>query len=277
MMQRMRLDELLVQRGMFPNEHDAQAAIMAGEVVVAEHRAESAGMKVTADAPVRLKSRRRTGGYVSRGGLKLQHALDEFSIDVTGMDCVDLGASSGGFTDCLLQRGASHVSAVDVGSGQFDWSLRNDPRVSLFERTNIRTVSAEQIGGPFELAVADLSFISLAVVMADIASFLEPSASFVSLLKPQFEARRDEIESGGVVTSANVHARCIRSVLSSARECGLAVRALTHSPITGPAGNIEFLFWAKKLDDSLPREGSIGTETIMRVVETAHERLRRDS
>ncbi len=163
----MRLDELLVQQGLCPDLHDAQACVIAGEVVVGEHRATSAGMNVKPDAPVRLKSSKQRGGFVSRGGLKLQHALDVFDMDVTGLSCVDLGASSGGFTDCLLQRGAAHVSAVDVGVGQFDWGLRNDPRVSLFERTNIRNVSAADIGGPFDLAVADLSFISLTCVMGD--------------------------------------------------------------------------------------------------------------
>lgn len=148
----MRLDELLVQRELCADLHDARASIMAGEVVVGEHRATSAGMRVTDDTAVRLKEGKRRGGFVSRGGLKLQRALDAFAIDVTGLSCVDLGASSGGFTDCLLQRGAAHVSAVDVGAGQFDWGLRNDTRVSLFERTNIRNVTADDIGGPFDLA-----------------------------------------------------------------------------------------------------------------------------
>lgn len=273
----MRLDELLVSKGLFSNLHDAQASILAGEVVVGEHRAESAGMKVKEDAPVRLKSGKRRGGFVSRGGLKLQHALDEFGIDVRGLDCVDLGASSGGFTDCLLQRGAAHVSAVDVGSAQFDWTLRNDARVSLFERTNIRNVSAGDIDGPFDLAVADLSFISLVVVMDDVASFLKPQGAFVSLIKPQFEAERREIEEGGVVFDADVHARCISKVLDSARDGGFEIRALAFSPITGPAGNIEFLFWAKKRGELDVEEGSIDFDEIQRVVERAHARLRSDS
>ena len=273
----MRLDELLVQRGLCPDLHDAQACVIAGEVVVGEHRATSAGMNVKPDTPVRLKSSKQRSGFVSRGGLKLQHALDAFDMDVTGLSCVDLGASSGGFTDCLLQRGAAHVSAVDVGVGQFDWGLRNDPRVSLFERTNIRNVSAADIGGPFDLAVADLSFISLTCVMDDVASFLKPEASFVSLVKPQFEASKDDIESGGVVRDAKVHASCIRSVFESARSCGLEVLALTYSPVKGPAGNIEFLFWAKNHGTVSRQEGSMCFDEIERVVAEAHAKLKGDS
>ena len=273
----MRLDELLVQRGLCPDLHDAQACVIAGEVVVGEHRATSAGMSVKPDTPVRLKSSKQRGGFVSRGGLKLQHALDAFDMDVAGLSCVDLGASSGGFTDCLLQRGAAHVSAVDVGVGQFDWGLRNDPRVSLFERTNIRNVSATDIGGPFDLAVADLSFISLTCVMDDVAFFLKPEASFVSLVKPQFEASKDDIESGGVVRDAKVHASCICSVFESACSCGLEVLALTYSPVKGPAGNIEFLFWAKNHGTVSQQEGSMCFDEIERVVAEAHAKLKGDS
>lgn len=276
-MARMRLDELLVQREFFSNLHDAQAAVMAGKVIVGEHRADSAGMQLKEDAVIRLKDAKHTGGFVSRGGLKLQQALDEFAIDVTGLNCVDLGASSGGFTDCLLQRGAAHVSAVDVGAAQFDWRLRNDPRVSLFERTNIRDVSAIDIGGPFDLAVADLSFISLTLVMGKVASFLKDSGSFVSLIKPQFEAARADIESGGVVLDARVHEECIAAVLRSAQDEGFAIRALTHSPVVGPAGNIEFLFWGKYDATSRVGEGSISIDEIARVVATAHAELKGDS
>lgn len=273
----MRLDELLVERGLARDLHDAQAYVMAGEVVVGEHRATSAGMSVKADAALRLKSNKRRGGFVSRGGLKLQQALDTFDLDVKGLSCTDLGASSGGFTDCLLQRGAAHVSAVDVGVGHFDWGLRNDPRVSLFERTNIRNVSAADIGGPFDLAVADLSFISLASVMSDIIAFLKPQGSFVSLIKPQFEVSKEEVEEGGVVRDPQMHARCIESVFESACACGFEVCDLTYSPVTGPAGNIEFLFWAKSQPCEPPREGSMCFDEIERVVVEAHARLKGES
>lgn len=273
----MRLDELLVQRGLCADLHEAQVCVIAGEVVVGEHRAASAGMNVKSDVPVRLKSGKQRGGFVSRGGLKLQHALDTFDLDVTGLSCVDLGASSGGFTDCLLQRGAAHVSAVDVGVGQFDWGLRNDSRVSLFERTNIRNVSAADIGGPFDLAVADLSFISLTSVMDDVAGFLKPQGSFVSLVKPQFEARREDVGEGGVVCDAHVHASCIQSVFESVCARGFEVCALTYSPVKGPAGNIEFLFWAKFRGITSRQEGSMCFDEIERVVAGAHAKLKGDS
>ena len=170
----MRLDELLEQRGYFDSVHDAAAAVIAGEVIVGEHRAASPGMSVRADAAIRLKAGKGRGGFVSRGGLKLDRALDCFGIDPSGLSCVDLGASTGGFTDCLLRRGARGVVAVDVNAGQFDWGLRNDERVTLYERTNIRNVGACDIDGPFDLAVADLSFISLVTVMGDIVGFLKP-------------------------------------------------------------------------------------------------------
>ncbi len=273
----MRLDELLVERGLARDLHDAQAYVMAGEVVVGEHRATSAGMSVKPDVALRLKDGKRRGGFVSRGGLKLQQALDVFGLNVGDLSCADLGASSGGFTDCLLQRGAAHVSAVDVGVGQFDWGLRNDPRVSLFERTNIRNVSAVDIGGPFDLVVADLSFISLASVMSDVAAFLKPQGCFVSLLKPQFEASKDEVGEGGVVCDSQVHARCIEAVFERARACGFEVCGLTYSPVTGPAGNIEFLFWAKSRPCDSPREGSMCFDEIERVVAEAHAKLKGES
>lgn len=269
-----RLDELLVEQGFFSNLHDAQASIMAGEVIVGEHRADTAGMQVKEGTSLRLKAGKNKGGFVSRGGIKLEHALDSFGIDVAGLNCVDLGASSGGFTDCLLQHGARHVSAIDVGSAQFDWSLRNDPRISLYEGTNIRSVSAKDIGGPFDVAVADLSFISLTAVMDDIAGFLKMDGIFVSLLKPQFEAARKDVEAGGVVRNEQVHIQCISNVLDKAMSCGLEIKGLSFSPITGPAGNIEFLFWAKKSTTSEAQEVSIGADDISQVVHTAHAQLR---
>ena len=273
----MRLDELLVDRGLCLDLHEAQALIIAGEVVVGEHRAQSAGLQVKPDTSVRLKINKHNCPYVSRGGLKLEHALDQFNVDVVGSNCVDLGASSGGFTDCLLQRGAKHVSAVDVGFGQFDWTLRNDLRVSLYERTNIRNVSADDIEGPFDLAVADLSFISLVTVMNDIASLLTSDGVCISLIKPQFEASREQIEEGGIVTSLDVHKQSIQNVLDSAAGAGFEVCALTYSPIKGPAGNIEFLFWAKLTNEISDRESSISNDDISRVVHEAHATLRSNS
>lgn len=270
---KMRLDELLVERGYFDNLHDAKAAIMAGEVVLEEHRADTAGIRVDSQARVRLKAGKDRGGFVSRGGLKLQRALEAFDFDVTGLNCTDLGASSGGFTDCLLSRGAAHVSAVDVNVGQFDWGLRNDARVSLYERTNIRDVGATEIGGPFDLAVADLSFISLRVVMGNVASFLKVGGSFISLIKPQFEVAKSEVGPGGIVADALLHERSITQVLDCAQEHGFAIQGLTFSPVTGRTGNIEFLFWAKYDPSNMQTKGSIVDGQITQVVEEAHARL----
>ena len=268
-----RLDELMLERGLCENLHDARAAIMAGEVVVDEHRAESAGMRVKADVEIRLKRKKGREGFVSRGALKLKEALEVFGFDPKGLFCADLGASSGGFTDCLLKYGAAHVSAVDVGVGQFDWSLRCDERVSLFEHTNVREVAAKDIEGPFDLVVADLSFISLRTVMQNIAGFLKPHASFISLIKPQFEVPKAQVEKGGVVHDAACHVTAIERVFESAEDAGLSICALTYSPVKGPAGNIEFLFWAKNAASAVPRSGSIGKIEIVRVVEEAHATL----
>ena len=183
MSQKPRLDELLVRRGFFPDVHAAQAAV---------HRETSAGRRLREDVPMRLKVQKDKDrlGFVSRGGGKLAAALEAFSFDPAGLSCVDLGASTGGFTDCLLQHGAHRVSAVDVGTNQFDWGLRNDARVSVFEQTNVVGIDVAAVGGPFDLAVSDLSFISLTRVLADVARLLVEDGSFIALIKPQFEARR---------------------------------------------------------------------------------------
>lgn len=273
-MKKRRLDELLVDIGLFPNAHDAKAAVIAGEVVVDDHRAESAAMMVPPDACVRMKAKGGRGGFVSRGGLKLASALEDFDIDVAGLDAADLGASSGGFTDCLLQKGASHVSAVDVGRAQFAYKLRIDPRVSLFEHTNIRDVSAQDIGGPFDIVVADLSFISLAKVMEDIRGFMKEGADLVALVKPQFEAEKRDVGEGGVVESRDVHARCIEKVIKCANENGIRTCGLASSPITGPAGNIEFLFWGRRTTDGTDADDGVSMRDVMRTVDDAHLRLR---
>lgn len=270
---KMRLDELLVERGYIDSLHEAQALIIAGDVVVGGHRAETAGMQVKPDVRIRIKAGKDRGGFVSRGGLKLQRALIAFDYNVSGLYCVDLGASSGGFTDCLLQRGASHVCAVDVNAGQFDWGLRNDPRVSLYERTNIREVAAKDIGGPFDVAVADLSFISLRVVMGDVAGFLKPDGVFISLIKPQFEVAKSEVGPGGIVRDPSLHARSISYVLACATEHGFSVEHLTYSPICGRTGNIEFLMLAKYVAPNHPGKGSIGEAEIESVVQEAHALL----
>ncbi len=237
-----RLDELLVERGFFANVHDAQAAVLAGQVVVGEHAETSAGRRLKPDTPLRVKGRRE---YVSRGAHKLLAALDASGVSVEGLRCADLGCSTGGFTDVLLRAGAAQVAAIDVGYGQFDWGLRNDERVHLFERTNIRGLLPEQVGGPFDLAVADLSFISLKTVLPDVARLLKPGGRFISLVKPQFEAAPDELGEGGVVRSAETHLAILTRVADSFAAHHFICEGLTHSPITGPQGNIEFLLWAR--------------------------------
>lgn len=275
MTKRPRLDELLVSRGLFDNVHDAQAAVLAGEVVVGEHRETSAGLRVDPKVPVRLKRGKEKDrlGFVSRGGGKLEAALEAFSFEVAGLSCADLGCSSGGFTDCLLQHGAVHVSAVDVGHADFDWSLRQDARVSLYERTNVIGLAPEAIGGPFDLVVADLSFVSLARASESIASLVRPGGSFIGLVKPQFELAKSEVGQGGVVTDEMAHERAIEHALSALTDRGLYPCGLTYSPLKGPKGNIEFLCWAKRAASKGERQGSIYADDVSRVVRAAHARL----
>lgn len=275
MTRRPRLDELLVARGLFPNVHDAQAAVLAGSVVVGEHRETSAGKRVAEDVAIRLKAGKEKDrlGYASRGGGKLAAALDAFGIDPTGMSCADLGCSTGGFTDCLLQHGAAHVSSIDVGRADFDWRLRNDERVSLFERTNVRGIDATAVGAPFDLVVADLSFIRLESVLADVVRLLGPAGRFVSLVKPQFEADREQVLEGGVVRDAAVHEQVLARVCAACAQHGLVVSGLTFSPVQGPKGNVEFLLLSA-FDSASAADGmAFDAEEIRRVVRASHDAL----
>ena len=269
-----RLDELLVQRGLCATLHDAQAAVMAGEVVVGEHRADSCGMRLAPDAKIRLK--RRACPFVSRGGLKLAGALDAFSVDVRGLRCADLGCSTGGFTDCLLGRGAAHVVAVDVGRADFDWGLRRDARVTLLENTNVRGLSAQAVGGAVGLVAADLSFISLAAVLPDVRGLLARGGRAVLLVKPQFELPAEMVGAGGVVRDAAAHEQALLMVAGAARRTGFRVCGLCFSPVRGRKGNIEFFIHLKS------REGEPGACATMgageagevrAVVARAHEVL----
>ncbi|MCS6844530.1 MAG: TlyA family RNA methyltransferase [Caldilineales bacterium] len=237
-MQKQRLDTLLVARGLAESRERARSLIMAGEVLVNDAPATKPGMLVAADADVRV---REGLPYVSRGGLKLEAALDAFGLDPTGMVAVDVGASTGGFTDCLLQRGAAHVVAVDVGYGQLAWKLRADPRVTVLERTNVRHLEALPDGRLADLAVVDVSFIGLRLVLPAVARLLAPGGRIVALIKPQFEAGRGRVGKGGVVRDPEVHRQVLRDVLGWAVEQGWAVEGLIRSPITGPKGNVEFL------------------------------------
>lgn len=275
MMNRPRLDELLVARGFFSSVHDAAAAVLAGSVVVGEHRETSAGKRVSPDVPIRLKAGKEKDrlGYASRGGGKLAAALDAFGIDAAGMNCADLGCSTGGFTDCLLQRGAAHVSSIDVGRADFDWKLRNDERVSLFERTNVRGIDARAVGAPFDLVVADLSFIRLESVLPDVFGLLGPGGLFVSLVKPQFEADKDQVCDGGVVKDSAVHEEVLMRVSAACAAQGLSVRGLTFSPVQGPKGNREFLLLTVRESGSDASQSTVDADEIHRVVRAAHDAL----
>ncbi len=233
---KVRLDELLVVRGLAENRSQAQRLILAGEVSVGDRVLDKAGLLVPDDAPLKLAASPR---YVSRGGLKLEHALDVFEVNPAGWVCADIGASTGGFTDCLLQRGATRVYAIDVGYGQLAWSLRQDTRVVSIERANIRHL--ETLPEPVQLAVVDVSFIGLGLVLPRVASLLAPEGLVIALIKPQFEVGKGQVGKGGVVREPALHRYAIEKVLAAAPACGLAPSGVTRSPITGPAGNVEFL------------------------------------
>lgn len=231
-----RLDELLVARGLAESRSQAQRLILAGEVTVDDRMLDKAGHLVPEDAEIRIATSLR---YVSRGGLKLEHALDVFKVDPAGCVCADIGASTGGFTDCLLQRGASRVYAIDVGYGQLAWSLRQDARVISIERANIRHL--DNLPEPVHLAVIDVSFIGLGLVLPRVAALLVPEGWIVALIKPQFEVGKGQVGKGGVVREPALHRYAITKVLNEAISVGLAPAGVTRSPITGPAGNVEFL------------------------------------
>jgi 23S rRNA (cytidine1920-2'-O)/16S rRNA (cytidine1409-2'-O)-methyltransferase len=237
-MKKVRLDTLLVDRGDFATADEALRAILAHEVKVDDVFATSAAMRVSPDAHVEV---RHGGQYVSRGGLKLAGALRAFGQDVTGMRCCDVGSSTGGFTDCLLQAGAAEVSCVDVNYGQLAWKLRSDPRVQVHERTNIRLADPADLGAPFDLVVADLSFIGLASLASTFASLLDAGGLFIGLIKPQFESRHEETDEGVVLDPA-VRARVVDEVCTALSEEGFEVTGCVESPITGrKKHNVEFL------------------------------------
>ncbi len=246
-MKKIRLDKLLVDRGLVQSRERARALILAGKVVVGEHTVDKAGAQVAEDVEVRLKG--EDIPYVSRGGLKLAKGLEYFAVDVRGAVAMDVGASTGGFTDCLLQRGAAKVYAVDVGYGQLAWSLREDPRVVNLERTNIRELTAEQLAERPTLAVIDASFISLDKVLPPTLKLLAPDAQILALIKPQFEVGRGEVGKGGVVRNPDQHAAVIERIRTLAETLGCLVSGVTESPILGPKGNREFLIYLRRAAD----------------------------
>jgi 23S rRNA (cytidine1920-2'-O)/16S rRNA (cytidine1409-2'-O)-methyltransferase len=241
---RRRLDAELVRRGLASSRAVAVEAVAAGRVSVAGAPALSPARQVASDEPIAVAA--PAAQFVSRGGVKLAAALDAFALDVHGRRCLDVGASTGGFTDCLLQRGAAHVVALDVGRGQLAWSLRTDDRVTVLERTNVRHVEAEQIGAPADFCVVDVSFISLRTVAPHLLRLTTAAAEFVLLVKPQFEAGRARVGKGGIVRDADIRRAVVEEVVAGLDELGLGVRAVVASPITGADGNVEFLAHARR-------------------------------
>ncbi len=239
-----RLDVLLVQAGLAPTRARAQALVLAGQVVVGEARVDKPGTRVSVDAPLRLKG--EVLPYVSRGGLKLRHALQHFQLDVTGAVAADIGASTGGFTDCLLQAGAARVHAVDVGYGQLHARLRADGRVVVHERKNARHLDAHALGEALDVLVADVSFISLTLVLPAVLPLLRPGGLLVALVKPQFEVGKGRVGKGGVVRDEAVRAAAVERVQKAAEALGLQLLGVVDSPILGPAGNREALLAARR-------------------------------
>lgn len=260
-----RLDLVLTELGLCESRERAKATIMSGVVYVDGQKSDKPGMPVSDTAKIEVRA--QTLQYVSRGGLKLEKALDHFAVSPEGRICVDCGASTGGFTDCLLKRGAVKVYAIDVGYGQLAWSLRNDPRVVSMERTNIRYVTHEQVPDCPTLAVIDVSFISLRLVLPAVRGLLAGDGEVVCLIKPQFEAGRENVGKKGVVRDAGIHEEVLRTFMADAAAAGFSVRALTFSPIKGPEGNIEFLGY-------LGLDGEPAQIDIPGVVQAAHLELR---
>ena len=261
-----RLDVLLVEQGYADSRAKAQAIIMSGQVYVDGQKADKPGMSFDETLP--LEVRGATCPYVSRGGLKLEKALRDFGVDPTGFVCSDSGASTGGFTDCLLQQGASKVFAIDVGYGQLDWKIRSDPRVVVMERTNVRYVTPEQLGEPLDLSVVDVSFISLKIVLPVIKTFLKPTGQVLCLIKPQFEAGKEKVGKKGVVRDPQTHKEVLDSFVELANELEFKILGLTFSPVKGPEGNIEFLGHL-----TLDEKPGIQPDTGL-VVSQAHETLK---
>ena len=237
-MAKKRVDLLLVERGLAESRQKAQAVVMAGQVWSGERRCDKAGLTLEEDAPLEVRGQLR---YVSRGGLKLEKAMESFPIDLTGRTAADIGASTGGFTDCMLQNGAAKVYAVDVGYGQLAWSVRNDPRVVCLERTNARYLTAQQIPEPLDFASIDVSFISLGLILPALRPLMGPGGQMVALVKPQFEAGREKVGKKGVVRDPAVHLEVLERFLVHAAQADLSVAGLDFSPIRGPEGNIEYL------------------------------------
>lgn len=268
-MSKIRLDVYLAEHGLTESRERAKALIMAGQVYVDNQKADKAGFMVD-ESGGKVEIRGEQLRYVSRGGLKLEKAMKEVPVCLEGVCAMDIGASTGGFTDCMLQNGARKVFAVDVGYGQFAWKLRNDSRVVNMERTNIRYVTPEDIGEKLDFASIDVSFISLKLVLPVAYRLLGENGQLVALIKPQFEAGRGQVGKKGVVRDSAVHEAVIKQVIGYAEECGFFVSGLSYSPIRGPEGNIEYLAWLTKTDKGF----TIDDKFISELVACSHDNLK---
>lgn len=265
-----RLDVLLVQRGLVESRTQAKAVIMAGDVFVDGQREDKAGSTFPEEVSIEVRGKKLA--YVSRGGLKLEKALKVFPIGLEGLTCMDVGSSTGGFTDCMLQNGAAKVFAIDVGTNQLAWKLRSDDRVVVMEKTNIRYVVPEDIGEKVDFVSIDVAFISLEKVLTPVRALMKDDAHMVCLIKPQFEAGREQVGKKGVVRDKAVHIEVIKNVLGYAVSAGLKPLMLEHSPIRGPEGNIEYLLY---LEGGDPGEAQdvISDEMVENIVNSAHSEL----
>lgn len=266
-----RLDVLLVEKGLAASREKAKAVIMSGIVYVDGNKEDKAGTTFPANANIEVRG--NTLKYVSRGGLKLEKAMKEFDIQLDGKVCMDVGASTGGFTDCMLQNGAIRVYSVDVGHGQLDWRLRNDDRVICMEKTNIRYVTPENIGEVVNFASIDVSFISLTKVLLPVKNILDDMGAIVCLIKPQFEAGREKVGKKGVVRDKNVHREVIQMVMDYAKNIELYPVMLDFSPVKGPEGNIEYLLYLSKNPDYMGALDESADNYIDTVVEASHDTL----
>lgn len=268
-MKKERLDVLLVQKGFFESREKAKASIMAGVVFVDNKKEDKPGVRVGEDSEIYIKE--NVNPYVSRGGLKLEKAIKVFEIDLDGKSAIDIGASTGGFTDCMLKNGARKVFAIDVGYGQLNWGLRNDDRVVCMERTNIRYVEPEHLGCLTDFVSIDVSFISLKKVIPVAIKLTKEDGELLCLIKPQFEAGKDKVGKNGVVRDPAAHAEVVSQIVSFSLEEGLFLKGLDYSPIKGPEGNIEYLAYFSKTDGS--KDFSEIQKEIDKVVECSHKEL----
>ena len=268
-MKKERLDILLVNRGLFESRAKAQAAVMAGQILVNEQKIDKPGTPINPEVTIRILGNKLP--YVSRGGLKLEKALQIFPISVQDKVVADIGASTGGFTDCALQNGAAKVYAIDVGYGQLAWKLRNDERVVNMERTNVRYLEADSLPEQVDAATIDVAFISLDKILPAVHKILKPEGFVVALVKPQFEAGREKVGKNGVVRDPAVHREVLHNAMSYAAENGFVVRGLDYSPVKGPEGNIEYLMFVQKSD----QPAVLADEAAAQVVAASHTTLDR--